>query len=97
VNGLLCRPRVGHEAATFVQVEVQPSPVSLQDYQGYAQASSLRSLAAWTPVHAAPDIPLLVTCVAPSRPISLRLCTEIEHRGPLAGRSNRDGSSSVGG
>lgn len=27
IDGLLFRPRVGHDAATFVQIEVQPSPV----------------------------------------------------------------------
>jgi len=74
IDGLLFRPRVGHDAATFVQVEVQPPLVSLQDYQAYARASSLRSLAAWTPVHAGRDIPLLVTCnffavYAPAQPI----------------------------
>ena len=62
------------DPATFFQIEVQPAPVSLQDYQAYTQASSLRSLAAWTPVHASPDIPLLVTCnfftvYAPAQPL----------------------------
>ena len=78
IDGLLFRPRVGSDPATFVQIEVQPAPVSLQDYQAYARASSLRSLAAWTPVHASPDIPLLVTCnffavYAPAQPIAGRL------------------------
>jgi len=62
INGLLFRPRVAAEPATFVEVEVQPSPVSLQDYDAYANAASLRALAAWTPVHAGSDLPLLVTC-----------------------------------
>ena len=62
INGLLFRPRVGHDPATFVELDVQPAPVSLRDYEAYARASSLRALTAWTPAHAAPDLPLLVTC-----------------------------------
>jgi len=62
INGLLFRPRVAHDPATFVEVHPdyggtaglpQGLPfVSIQDYEAYRRASSLSDLAAWTPVHA---------------------------------------------
>lgn len=74
IDGLLFRPRVGHDSASFVEVQTQPGPVSLQDYEAYARATSLRALAAWTPARTPQDIPLLVTCnffaiYAPAQPI----------------------------
>ena len=62
VNGLLFRPRVAHDPASFVEVRSDyagtagvpsGSPfVSVQDYHAYRRASSLIDLAAWTPAHA---------------------------------------------
>ena len=66
VNGMLFRPRVAHDPASFVDVRPDsggtaglPSGVplvSIQDYHAYRGASSLSDLAAWTPVHATVEI-----------------------------------------
>ena len=78
IDGLLFQPRVGRDPASFVQIELQPALVSLRDYEAYAAASSLQSLAAWTPVHAGSDLPLLVTCnffavYGPAQPLAGRV------------------------
>jgi len=77
IDGVLLRPRVAHDPATFVEVRTRPL-MSLDEYQAYRDARSLRALAAWAPVHASidgsPVLPLLVTCnffavYAPARPL----------------------------
>jgi predicted permease len=83
INGLLFRPRVGHEPSSFVEVEVEPPLVSLQDYEAYARATSLASLTAWTPAHAESMLPLLVTCnffdvYAPAQPIVGRVLRDAD-------------------
>jgi putative ABC transport system permease protein len=77
INGLLFRPRVAHDPASFVEVRLDRSDASgpialpfasLQDYDGLRHAASLRDVAAWTPVHAVlgeqpgTTVPLLVSC-----------------------------------
>ena len=77
INGLLFRPRVAYDAATFVELRLDRTDASgpialplasLQDYDGVRRAASLRDVAAWTPVHAVlgdqagTTVPLLVTC-----------------------------------
>jgi len=92
IDGLLFRPRVAYEPATFVDLQIETTDrdgrrnglplVSLEDYEAYARAASLRDVAAWTPVHASggdaanpsEHIPILVTCnffaaYGPERPI----------------------------
>src|SRR5579862_1326511 len=92
IDGLLFRPRVAYDPASFVDLQVETadkagrlaglSLVSLEDYEAYARATSLRDVAAWTPVHATggdgvnvtEHIPILVTCnffaaYGPERPI----------------------------
>ncbi|MGH9139810.1 MAG: ABC transporter permease, partial [Vicinamibacterales bacterium] len=63
IDGLLFRPRVASDPASFVELRVDIADdsgrtaagpfVSLQDYEALAQARSLHDVAAWTPVHAA--------------------------------------------
>src|SRR5258708_40100963 len=62
LDGLLFRPRVAHDPASFVDLRVDVADasgrapavplVSLQDYQALTRATSLHDVAAWTPVHA---------------------------------------------
>src|SRR5262245_60364429 len=77
VDGMLFRPRVAHDPATFVEVRTAPL-MSLPGFDAYRAAGSVRELAAWVPVHAslegAPVVPLLVSCnffavYAPARPV----------------------------
>src|SRR5690349_2890904 len=62
LDGLLFRPRVAHDPASFAELVVDKTTtgrrnavtlVSLDDYDTIAQATSWRDVAAWTPVHAA--------------------------------------------
>jgi putative ABC transport system permease protein len=92
IDGLLFRPRVAYDPATFVDLQIDTADasgrkaglpfVSLDDYEAYARATSLRDVAAWTPAHASLGeavagsdyIPLVVTCnffaaFGPERPI----------------------------
>src|SRR5579864_5376666 len=80
IEGLLFRPRVAYDPASFVDLQIETTDsdgrkaglplVSLEDYEAYARATSLREVAAWTPVHAtsgdagsiSEHIPLLVSC-----------------------------------
>ena len=95
LDGLLFRPRVAYDPSSFVELIVDKADagkrsvvplVSLEDYDALARATSLRDVAAWTPVHAAVGdetrareyIPLLVTCnffaaYGPDRPLLGRL------------------------
>src|SRR5581483_5493421 len=77
IDGMLFRPRVAHDPASFVEVRTHPL-VSLDEYDAFRAARSLRTLAAWAPVHTsidgAPALPLLVSCnffevYAPARPL----------------------------
>jgi hypothetical protein len=99
IDGLLFRPRVAYDPPSFVELHVDRGDargrtalplVSLQDYDAFAHATSLRDVAAWTPVHATVGdqigggeyIPLLVSCnffaaYGPDRPLLGRLlCPE---------------------
>ena len=92
IDGLMFRPRVAYDPASFVDLQIETadrqgrragvSLVSIEDYEAYARAASLRDVAAWTPVHATSGdaanviehIPILVTCnffaaYGPERPI----------------------------
>ena len=79
IDGLLFRPRVTYDPASFVELAVDRVDasgrtalpfVSLQDYDTFAGATSLRNIAVWTPVHATlgeqagggESVPLLVSC-----------------------------------
>jgi hypothetical protein len=95
IDGLLFRPRVTYDPASFVELAVDRVDangrralpfVSLQDYDAFAGATSLRDVAVWTPVHAAlgeqaggsESVPLLVSCnffpaYGPDRPLLGRL------------------------
>ena len=63
IDGLLFRPRVAHDPASFVEVQVDRTDattgrlaaplISLREYEAIARAGSLRAVAAWTPIHAA--------------------------------------------
>src|SRR5690349_6551650 len=97
IDGLLFRPRVSHDPASFVELRVERedagvrSPltlVSLDQYTAFAGTSSLRDVAAWTPVHAFLEgptgsrevLPLLVSCnffstYGPDRPLVGRVLT----------------------
>jgi predicted permease len=62
IDGLLFRPRVAHDPASFVQLDEEiadangrtprESLVSLHDFTAFARAASLADLSAFTPVHA---------------------------------------------
>jgi len=107
VDGVLFRARVTTDPETFVQIDARPVTdgtvargglplVSHDDFLAYrGRASSLTSLAAWTPVHAtlrdatsgAEDmLPVLVTCeffsVYPVHPILGRSLTERDCAAP---------------
>ena len=95
IDGLLFRPRVASDPASFVDVRVdrdEPGEraavplVSMQEYSAFARATSLRDVAAWTPVHATvsdhngsrESIPILVSCnffstYGPDRPLRGRV------------------------
>jgi predicted permease len=63
IDGLLFRPRVAHDPASFVEMQVDRADattgrlaaplISLREYEAIARAGSLRAVAAWTPIHAA--------------------------------------------
>ena len=63
IDGMMFRPRVGHDPASFVELtedvadangRTAAAPlISLRDYNAFAGAASLHDVAAWTPVHAA--------------------------------------------
>ena len=95
INGLLFRPRVAFDPPSFVELRIDRADArgrialplaSLQDYEALSGATSLRDVAAWTPVHAAVGgqpgpggyLPLLVSCnffaaYGPERPLLGRL------------------------
>ena len=63
IDGLLFRPRVAHDPASFVEVQVDRADattgriaaplITLREYEAIARSGSLRAVAAWTPIHAA--------------------------------------------
>ncbi|MGE5246299.1 MAG: ABC transporter permease [Betaproteobacteria bacterium] len=92
LDGLLFRPRVAHDPASFIELTLDRTDAdgrtpalplfSLQDYAGFARASSLADVAAWSPVHATVGeegeggayVALLVSCnffetYGPERPL----------------------------
>jgi predicted permease len=95
IDGFLFRPRVAYEPASFVELHVDRADAggrpavplaTIQDYDTLARATSLRDVAAWTPVHAAvgeetgrgDSVALLVSCnffaaYGPDRPLLGRL------------------------
>src|SRR6516225_4887914 len=94
VDGMLFRPRVAHDPASFVEVRTAPL-MSLQEYDAFRAARSVRELAAWTPVHASlegqPVVPLLVSCnffavYAPARPVLGRVFRASDCDGGDSGR-----------
>jgi predicted permease len=62
IDGLMFRPRVGHDPSSFVELTEDVADtnghggatpfISLRDYRAFAGAASLHDVAAWTPVHA---------------------------------------------
>src|SRR6476660_5242761 len=54
LDGMVFRPRVAHDAASFVEV-LTAALMSVDEYLAFRQARSLRELSAWAPVHASVD------------------------------------------
>ena len=94
LDGMVFRPRVAHDAASFVEVRTA-ALMSVDEYDAFRQAPSMRELSAWTPVHASVDgtpmLPLLVTCnffmvYAPAQPIVGRVFRADDCVSPDRGR-----------
>ena len=94
LDGMVFRPRVAHDAASFVEVRTA-ALMSVDEYHAFLQARSLRELSAWAPVHASVDgtpmLPLLVTCnffvvYAPVQPIVGRVFRADDCASPDRGR-----------